>query len=145
VGREEDVVFGVVVAMAMMGAWLGPAGSEVAIAHGSWVATATAASASAAKSCVVFVVRPIITSAGVSLRGRAPASLLPGSLRVLGPAPELARPDGSVLVSSCSTSLLASITGGGRMGALGSGDLTSPESRGLPGLSSRPPSRDLSP
>ena len=81
---------------------------------GSWVATAAAASASAAKSRVVFVVSPIITSAGVSLRGRAPVSLLPGSLLVLGPAPELARPDGSVLVSSCSPSLLAGpdLTGG---------------------------------
>ena len=123
----------------MMGARLGPAGSEVVIALGSWVATATAASASAAKSWVVVVFRPIITSAGVSLRGRAPASLFPGSLRVPGPAPELARPDRSMSDSSGSTSLLASITGGGRMGALGSGDLTSPESRGLPGLSSRPP------
>ena len=70
-----------------------PASSAVAgvAVFGSWVATAAAASASAAKSCDVFVVRPIITSAGVSLRGRAPTSLLPGSLLVLGPAPELAR------------------------------------------------------
>ena len=98
-GREEDVVFGVVVAMAMMGAWLGPAGSEVAIAHGSWVATATAASASAAKSCVVFVVRPIITSAGVSLRGRAPASLLPLVVyECSGPPPNL-----PVLTAPCSS------------------------------------------
>jgi len=82
---------------------------------------------------------PITASAGSSLIGRAPASLFPGSLLVLGPAPELARPGCSVFVSSCSTSLLASINGGGRMGSLGSGDLTPPESRGLPGLSSWPP------
>ena len=56
-----------------------PASSEVTrVVFGSCVATATSASASAAKLCVVVVVCPITASAGMSLSGRAPASLFPG-------------------------------------------------------------------
>jgi len=99
---------------------LAPASSEVArVVFGSWV-TAVSELGVRVATC------SITASAGSSLIGRAPAALFPGSPLVLGPAPELARPGCSVSVSSCSTSLLASISGGGRMGALGSGRPHSP-------------------
>ena len=107
-----------------MGSLSGNQCEVVGVCRGSWVTVA------------VGLTCPVSTSPRASLLGRVPAAMSSGSPKGVGPVPGFSRLGCSWAALSSSASLSASIDRGRLMGALGFGDLTSPESRGLPGLSS---------